>query len=100
MPDSGTAPSNDYSFSGEVDRRFNDLSLRLSEMATRLETQYVRVEIFEATKRLNDTELANISTRVGKLESRSEWMIRAIGGGLITAMLGMLFIYGKVKTGA
>lgn len=99
MAGNGTASSN-YSFEGEIDRRFNDMSLRLTEMSTRLETQYVRVDVFEATKRLTDSEMAQISTRVGKLESRNEWLIRIIGGSVVTAILSALFFYGKVKNGA
>lgn len=100
MAGNGTAFNGNYSFEGEIDRRFNDMSVRLSEMATRLETQYVRVDVFEATKRLTDSEMSQISIRVGKLESRNEWLIRIIGGGVVTAILSGLFFYGKVKNGA
>lgn len=101
MSGSGTAShQNNYSFEGEIDRRFNDMSLRLAEMAQRLETQYVRVDVFEATKRLTETEMTQLSTAITKLESRSEWLVRVVGAGVITAAIGVLLAYGRTKTGA
>lgn len=91
--------SDDYSL-GEVSRRMDEVTARLETLGTRMETTYVRFDLFEASKQLNETERVQLSKRVDKLESRSEWLVRAVGGGIISTMLAAAIALTRIKTGA
>lgn len=95
-PSGGT--DNPY-FEREVTRRFDEMTDRLEAISHRLETTYVRFDLFEASKQLESAEREQLSQRVAKLESRNEWLIRTVGGMLIAAALGVVLALGRVKTG-
>lgn len=94
---SGTAGN--YTFEGEVTRRLDDVTSRLEALALRMESTYVRFDLFEASKQLSETERLQMSQRLDKLESRSEWLLRTVGGIIIAAVLGMVIAAARVKTG-
>lgn len=84
---------------GEVSRRMDEVVARMETMSTRMETQFVRFDLFEASKQLNETERSQLSDRVSKLESRSEWLIRTVGGVIITGLVGAAIALARMKTG-
>ena len=93
-----TTVSEGYSL-GEVGRRLDEVTSRLEALAARMETTYVRFDLFEASKQLNETERAQLSGRLEKLESRSEWIVRSVGGIIITGLVGIVIAATRVKTG-
>lgn len=88
-----------YTFEGEVTRRLDDVTSRLEALAVRMESTYVRFDLFEASKQLSETERLQMSQRIDKLESRSEWLIRTVGAIIIAALLGVVIATARVKTG-
>lgn len=88
-----------YSFEGEVTRRLEEITVRMESLALRMEQTYVRFDLFEASKQLQETERLQLSNRVEKLESRSEWIVRTVGGIVITAVLGIVVALARTKTG-
>lgn len=88
-----------YTFEGEVTRRLAEVTARLEALAVRMESSYVRFDLFEASKQLSETERIQMSQRIDKLESRSEWLIRTVGGIIIAALLGLVIATARVKTG-
>lgn len=95
---SGDQPGR-YTFEGEVSRRLDDVTSRLESLAARMETTYVRFDLFEAAKQLQEAERTQMSDRVDKLESRSEWIIRTVGGIVIAAILGLVISVTRAQTG-
>ena len=96
MPDSA---SGRYTFEGEVTRRLDDVTSRLEALATRMESTYVRFDLFEASKQLQETERLQMSQRIEKLESRSEWLIRTVGAIIISAVLGLVIATARGSAG-
>ncbi len=92
-------PSGRYTFEGEVTRRLDDVTSRLEALAIRMESTYVRFDLFEASKQLQETERLQTNQRIEKLESRSEWIIRTVGGLIITTVLGVVIATARTKTG-
>lgn len=88
-----------YTFEGEVTRRLDDVTSRLEALAVRMESTYVRFDLFEASKQLAETERGQIIQRLDKMESRSEWLVRTVGGIIIAAILGLVVATARVKTG-
>ena len=88
-----------YTFEGETTRRIDDLVSRLEALSVRLETKYVRFDLFEASKQLAEAERAQINQRLEKMESRSEWLLRLVGGMIVTAVLGLVITAARAKTG-
>lgn len=80
--------------------RLNEMAKSIESLANRLDTNYVRFDIFEASKQLAEAERVQINSRIEKLESRSEWLIRTVGGFIILAVLGGLFTVAKAVGGA
>ena len=83
----------------EVSRRMDEVTGRMEALGTRMETTYVRFDLFEASKQLNETERMQLSNRLDKMESRSEWIVRTVGGLVIAAVLGVVIAMARMKTG-
>lgn len=74
---------------GEVSRRLDEVTNRLEQLANQIENRYVRFDLFEASKQLSETERDQLDKRIEKLESRSEWLVRSVGGIVIAAVLAL-----------
>jgi hypothetical protein len=76
---------------GELVRRIDELVRQLDGLVKLLGDDYVRRDVFEeykkATTEVNTQNLARIS----KLESWQEWIIRAVLGGVVAAVLSVVF---------
>lgn len=96
---------------GELARQVRDVLTRLEVLASRLETQFVRTDIFnlhregvnaalagmqEKTKTHDDSKVDKVSftaleTRVSQLEDERKWLIRLVFGFIILGVLGAVF---------
>ena len=88
-----------YTFQGEVTRRLDEVTTRLEALGTRMESTYVRFDLFEASKQLSETERVQMSSRIEKLEARSEWLVRTVGAIVVAAVLGLVIATARAKTG-
>jgi hypothetical protein len=79
--------------------RLNQITTTLEQLTERVDTKYVRFDLFETYKQLDATERLQITSRIDKLEQRSEWLIRTIGGFIITAVLGLVVVGTKALIG-
>jgi hypothetical protein len=80
----------------EVARRVDDLVERMEKAIDRLETQYVRFDVFVGFKEGMVDGRAEVDRRIEQLESRQEWLVRTIGGLVLAALLGAVFAAGRV----
>jgi hypothetical protein len=83
----------------DVTRRLDEIAERLEKLAARIESGYVRIDLFEATKQLSETERGQLDIRLSKLENRSEWIVRTVGGIIIAAVLGLVIAASKLTSG-
>lgn len=67
---------------GEIMRRLDELSLEVRAIPLRVEETFVRREVYRADHR-------HIDDRIGKLESRSEWIVRTVGALVIGVIFGV-----------
>lgn len=77
---------------GEIMRRLDDLSLAVREIPIRIDETYLRRDVHEAQMDKVTQSLNHLLERLRKLESRSEWVVRTVGGLVITAALGAVYL--------
>lgn len=85
---------------GEVSRLSQKVRDDLVAFQMLVDKTYLRFDVFEVTKQLSETERAQLSDRLDKLEARSEWMIRLVGAFIVTTVLGLVLAVIKTKAGA
>jgi hypothetical protein len=73
---------------GEVMRRLDELSLEVKAIPLRFEEMFVLREVYRSDKE-------HLHHRVGRLESRSEWVVRTIGALVIGLVFGAAMAFGK-----
>jgi hypothetical protein len=83
----------------EISRRLDEVVTRLESLSGHLEKTYVRLDLFQATRQLSDTERQQMDVRLSKLESRQEWLVRTVGGIIIAAVLGAVIATTKLTGG-
>lgn len=94
---------------GELSRQVRDVLVRFSELAVKLETQFVRADIFglyqkhvERELQSVDREVADIkaddererkhlAARVASLEDNQKWLVRIVIAFVILGALGVAF---------
>ena len=81
---------------GELARRLDEVVSRFEALANRLDTTYLRQEMFTSYQRLADAERARLvdaitlaTTRLDSLEDGRRWVTRSIVGCIITALTGL-----------
>lgn len=80
----------------ELSRRMDDVATRLETIVVRFETQYLRSDVFEAYKQGLRAELTTLDERLKKVESRQDWVVRTVGAVLVSGVLGVMFEVGKL----
>lgn len=80
----------------ELSRRMDDVATRLETIVVRFETQYLRTDVFEAYKQGLRNEMDALEDRVKKTEDRQDWMVKTVGAVVISGVVGMVFEVGKV----
>ena len=64
---------------GEIVRRLDELAQDVKDIPLRIQQEFVRIDVYKA-------EHGHINDRVRRLESRHEWIVRTIGGLIITGL--------------
>jgi hypothetical protein len=99
MPEGQSGSGGRFSFENEMVRRLEEVTTQLNALATRVESTYVRFDLFEASKQLQETERQGLLARIQKLEDRSEWLVRTVGGLVISAIVGIVVVSSKAGLG-
>lgn len=79
---------------GEVMRRLDDTVNKLDALAVKIEESYVRQDVYQADFQASRNLLQTLIDRIKKMEDRFEWLVRAVAGILIAAVLTVLFTSG------
>lgn len=67
-------------------RRLDELSLAVREIPIRIDEAYLRRDVHEAQMDRVTQSLDHLLERLRRLESRSEWLVRTVGGLIITGL--------------
>jgi hypothetical protein len=84
---------------GELVRRIDGLVKQLEDLVRSLGDDYVRQDVFDEYKRSTVEIHSQNIERIAKLESWQEWLIRAVIGFVIAAVLSAVFVFAN-KGGA
>lgn len=79
---------------GEIMRRLDDLSLEVKAIPLRFEESFIRRDVYRADLERVQDNLKTLTDRIHKVESRSEWVVRTVGGLVITAVLAFALVMG------
>lgn len=89
---------------GELARRLDEVVTRFEALANRLDTTYVRQELFISYQKLAEIEHTRLSDandvlkgRVAELEDGRKWISRLIIGFIVLAVLGAVFTVAKTS---
>lgn len=64
---------------------------RIEGKFDKLDHTYVRRDLYDAEMRANTAQVEGYRERLAKLEDANQWLVRLVGGTIITAVLGGLF---------
>ena len=81
---------------GEIMRRLDDLSSEVKQLNVNIGETYVRRDVYssDTTRFLQGME--SITERLEKMESRSEWVVRTVGGLIIATLVGTSIYLAKM----
>jgi hypothetical protein len=89
----------------ELARRLDEVAQRFEALANRLDTTYLRREIFNSYRELADASVKSQSERMDEMKARiteleegRKWLSRLVIGFIVVAVLGAVFTV--AKTGA
>lgn len=81
---------------GEVMRRLDDLTMEVKQMNLNISQTYVRQDVYSSDSDNIRQTMEHITDRLGKMESRSEWVIRTVGALFITTVVGASMYVGQI----
>ena len=81
---------------GEVMRRLDDLTIEVKQMNLNISQTYVRKDVYDADSDRITQAMEHITDRLGKMESRSEWVIRTVGAMFIATVVGASIYVGQI----
>lgn len=73
---------------GELMRKLDDLTMEVKQMNLAISQTYLRKDVYESDSERISQAMNHITDRIGKMESRSEWVVRTVGALFITAIVG------------
>lgn len=79
----------------DTSSRFDDIDRKLD----RIDATYVRRDLYDAESRARDTQVSSYEKRIQQLEDANQWLVRLVGGTIITAVLGGLFTASRLVGG-
>jgi len=81
---------------GEVMRRLDDLTMEVKQMNLNVGQTYLRRDVYDADTERFAQAMTHITDRLEKMESRSEWVIRTVGGLFIMSVVGASMYVGQI----
>jgi len=81
---------------GEIMRRLDDLTMEVKQMNLNVSQTYLRKDVYESDTERISQAMEHITDRLAKMESRSEWVVRTVGGLMIATIVGASVYVGKI----
>lgn len=81
---------------GEVMRRLDELTIEVKQMNLNISQTYLRKDVYESDTERISQAMDHITDRLQKMESRSEWVIRTVGGLFIMSVVGASMYVGQI----
>lgn len=81
---------------GEVMRRLDELTIEVKQMNLNISQTYLRKDVYESDTERISQAMDHITDRLQKMESRSEWVIRTVGGMFIMSVVGASMYVGQI----
>lgn len=77
-------------------RRLDDLTMEVKQMNLNVGQTYLRKDVYDADSERFSQAMEHITDRLEKMESRSEWVIRTVGGLFIMSVVGASMYVGQI----
>ena len=88
--------SEEFPTLGEVMRRLDELTIEVKQMNINISQTYLRKDGYESDTERITQAMDHITDRIGKMESRSEWVIRTVGALFIATVVGASMYVGQI----
>ena len=88
--------SEEFPTLGEVMRRLDELTIEVKQMNINISQTYLRKDVYESETERITQAMDHITDRIGKMESRSEWVIRTVGALFIATVVGASMYVGQI----
>ncbi len=77
-------------------RRLDDLTMEVKQMNLNVGQTYLRKDVYDSDSERISQAMIHITDRLEKMESRSEWVIRTVGGLFIMSVVGASMYVGQI----
>ena len=77
-------------------RRLDELTIEVKQMNINISQTYLRKDVYESDTERITQAMDHITDRIGKMESRSEWVIRTVGALFIATVVGASMYVGQI----
>ena len=77
-------------------RRLDELTIEVKQMNINISQTYLRKDVYESDTERISQAMEHITDRLQKMESRSEWVIRTVGGLFIMSVVGASMYVGQI----
>jgi chaperonin GroEL (HSP60 family) len=81
---------------GEIMRRLDDLTMEVKQLNLNVGQTYLRKDVYESDSERFSQAMVHITDRLEKMESRSEWVVRTVGGLMIATIVGASVYVGQI----
>jgi tetrahydromethanopterin S-methyltransferase subunit G len=81
---------------GEIMRRLDDLTMEVKQMNLNVSQTYLRKDVYQSDSERFSQAMVHITDRLEKMESRSEWVVRTVGGLMIATIVGASVYVGQI----
>ena len=77
-------------------RRLDDLTMEVKQLNLNVGQTYLRKDVYESDSERISQAMEHITDRLEKMESRSEWVVRTVGGLMIATIVGASVYVGQI----
>lgn len=77
-------------------RRLDELTIEVKQMNLNISQTYLRKDVYESDTERISQAMEHITDRLQKMESRSEWVVRTVGGLFIATVVGASVYVGQI----
>jgi hypothetical protein len=81
---------------GEIMRRVEDLTTEVKQLNIAIGETYVRRDVYSSDTARILQAMESITERLGKMESRSEWVVRTVGALVIGSLVAASLYVGQI----